>query len=126
MPQLNRLIHFNLLVLDLIKVKKADRHEVLSRKKITEIIDKCEKEEDIYGKAVILLADLVRKHPFASGNRRTAFIAAKDLIIRNHLKFGIEDDPLQARVMIGIRENYYTDQELKEWLKHGKIREFRR
>lgn len=33
---------------------------------------------------------------------------------------------LQARVMIGIRENYYADQELKEWLKHGNIREFRR
>jgi len=29
-------------------------------------------------------------------------------------------------VLNGIRENYYTREEIKKWLKGGKIREFKR
>jgi len=28
--------------------------------------------------------------------------------------------------MPGIRENYYTDEEIKGWIKHGKIKMFKR
>ena len=41
-------------------------------------------------------------------------------------KFGIKDDPHYAMVMLGIIENYYSKEEIKEWIQHGKIREFRR
>lgn len=74
----------------------------------------------------MLLKGLIQKHPFASGNRRTAFIAAKDFILINAHKFGIRDDPTSAKVMQGIREDYYSNNEIKEWLKYGKIREFKR
>ena len=50
----------------------------------------------------------------------------KDFLLSNTETLGIQDNPEQARVMIGIRENFYKDQELKEWLKHGKIRKFER
>ena len=69
---------------------------------------------------------MIQKHPFASGNRRTAFIAVKDFLLKNNELLGIKDNPEQARIMIGIRENFYKDEELKEWLKHGKIRKFER
>ncbi|MEK6867859.1 MAG: hypothetical protein AABX98_03495, partial [Nanoarchaeota archaeon] len=69
---------------------------------------------------------LVQKHPFASGNRRTALIVTKYFLLENNQKFFVEDQPKQARVMQGIRENYYSHEEVKEWLKNGKIREFKR
>lgn len=47
-------------------------------------------------------------------------------MLTNGAEFAIQDNPEQARVMLGIRENYYTDSEIKEWIKNGKIREFKR
>ena len=114
-------------ILELIKVKKADASKVLSISKIREIIVECEKKEgDVYDKAVILLKGIVQKHPFASGNRRTAFIVAKDFVLINRYKFEIKDEPNYARVLLGVRERYYSDEEIKEWIKHGKIKEFSR
>lgn len=90
-------------------------------------MDDCEEYEgDIFDKAVILLKGLIQKHPFASGNRRTAFIVTKYFLQINNKKFGIKDQEKQARVMQGIRERYYSDNEIKEWIKNGKIREFKR
>ena len=111
----------------LVHGKKADKAEVLSYRKLSDVVEGCKKlEGDIYDKAVFLLKRLIQGHPFASGNRRTAFIVTKDFLLTNGAKFAIQDNPEQARVMLGIRENYYTDTEIKEWIKNGKIREFKR
>jgi death-on-curing family protein len=126
-PTAERLVEYNFLALEFIKVKKADQPKVLSYSKLNRVIADCEKKEgDLYDKAAVLLKGLIQKHPFASGNRRTAFIATKDFIISNKGKFGIKDDPTYAKVMQGVRENYYSDEELKEWIINGKIREFKR
>ncbi len=69
---------------------------------------------------------LIQKHVFASGNRRTAFLVTKYYLQQNNLPFGIKDNPNHARVMLGIREGYYSDEEIKEWIINGKIREFKR
>ena len=74
----------------------------------------------------MLLKELTQKHPFASGNRRTAFVVTKEFVLQNKGNFKIKDDPKYARVMIGIREGYYKDNEIKEWIKNGKIKEFKR
>lgn len=42
------------------------------------------------------------------------FLALKFIKAKN-----VEGNPEQARVMQGIRENYYSDEEIKEWLKNG-------
>ena len=126
-PSAERIVEYNLLVLERIKVKKADSHRVLSLAKIQEVLDDCRKKEGkVYDKAVVLLKGLVQKHPFVSGNRRTAFIAVKYFMISNKVRFGIKDDPHYARAVQGIRENYYSEEEIKEWIKNGKIREFKR
>jgi len=126
-PTVEKIIELNALVLTVIKVKKADKSVVLSTKKIYEAIENCKtKEGDIYDKAAFLLESLIKNHPFASGNRRTAFIATKDFLFHNNHKFNVKDDPSQARVMTGIREHFYTHEEIKEWVKHGKIKEFKR
>jgi death-on-curing family protein len=126
-PTAEKIIEFNVLALIIIKAKKADSAEVLSKSKILMLLDECEtKEGDIYDKALVLLKGIIQKHPFASGNRRTAFITMKYFLLNNSANFGIKDDPTNAEVMQGIRERYYSDVELKEWIKNGKIREFKR
>jgi len=126
-PTAEKIIEYNILVLSIIKVKKADRAEVLSRSRLRAIIDECKKlKGGIHDKAVVLLKGLIQEHPFASGNRRTAFVVTKEFLLHNKKKFKIKDDPKHARVMQGIRENYYKDMEIKEWIKNGKIREFKR
>lgn len=90
-------------------------------------LDECEESKgDIYDKATCLIKGLIQKHLFASGNRRTAFIVVKDFLIQNHESFNIPDDPAYAKIMQGIRENFYSHTEIKEWIKHGKIKEFKR
>lgn len=126
-PSVDRVIEYNILALTIIQVKKADRHGVLSRDRLGHIINNCkESEGDIYDKAVCLFKGLIQLHPFASGNRRTAFIVTKEFLKENKRKFNIEDDPKQAKIMLGIREKYYTDDNIKEWVKHGKIKAFKR
>ena len=126
-PSAEKVIEYNILMLNIIKVKKADKAEVLSHSKLHGIIDECKKlKGGIYDKAVVLLKGLIQEHLFASGDRRTAFVVTKDFLLSNKQKFNIKDDPKYARVMLGIREHHYTDDEIKEWIKNGKIREFKR
>lgn len=126
-PTAEKIIEYNLLALTLIKVKKADQPKVLKFRALTDIIKECkEAEGDIHDKAIYLLKGIIQKHPFASGNRRTAFIVVKEFLLRNNMLFGVKDEPAHARVMQGIREDYYTNEEIKEWVKNGKIKEFKR
>ena len=126
-PSPERIVEYNFLALELIKVKKADAPKVLSMAKIREALQDCQTVEgDLYHKAMVLLKGLVQKHPFASGNRRTAFIATKEFVFMNKGHFGIENNPISGRIMLGVREHYYKDEEIKEWIHHGKIREFNR
>lgn len=122
-PSAEKIIEYNILSLKFIRVKKADQPKVLSYLKIVNIIDKTkETKGDIYDKAVVLMKCLIQKHPFASGNRRTAFIVTKEFLSNNQKAFNIPDKPEQARAMQGIREDYYKDKEIKEWIKNGEIK----
>jgi death-on-curing family protein len=126
-PTIDRIVEYNLLALTIIKVKKADSPKVLSLTKLANILDDCRNlDGDIYEKATFIFKNLIKGHVFASGNRRTAFIVIKDFLEQNGGKFKIKDDPTQAKVMVGIREGYYTNDEIKEWIKHGKIKKFER
>ena len=126
-PPIEKIIEYNFIVLNIIKVKKADKSEVLSKQKLLDIVKGCKNlKGDVYDKAAFLLKELIQQHPFASGNRRTAFVVTKYFVLKNKGKFKIKDDPKQARTMLGIRESYYSDEEIREWIKNGKIRKFER
>ncbi len=126
-PSPDEVIEFNALALALIKAKKADQPKVLSVSKIAQAIEASKEQQgDLYDKAATLMQALVVNHAFASGNRRTAFITAKHFVLANKGRFRIPDAPAYARAMIGIREGYYTREEIKGWIQHGKIRAFRR
>ena len=122
-----KIVEYNLLALTLFDVKKADKSELRSKAKLIEVIEGCKKTKgDVYDKATFLFKGLIQKHAFASGNRRTAFIVTKDFILINKGKFLIKNDPKQAKIMTGIREGFYTDKEIKEWIKNGEIKQFKR
>lgn len=113
-PSKEEIIEFNILTLTLIKVKKADSPKVLSDQNIDLVIRECKKiKGDLYDKGIILLKGLIQKHPFSSGNRRTAFITTKNLLKINKGEFNIKDNPYYARGMLGIRERHYSDDEIK-------------
>lgn len=93
-PSPEKIAEFNLLALSVIKAKKSDAPKVLSHAKLVAAIKACETfEGDLFDKTAVLLAKLVQAHAFASGNRRTAFIATKYFLILNNQKMGIEDHP---------------------------------
>jgi death-on-curing family protein len=126
-PSEEKIIEYNILVVNTIRVKKADKAEVLNFFALKSSIEECrEYKGDIYDKAVFLMKSLVKRHPFASGNRRTAFVVVKDFLLGNKAVFKIKNDSKYAKVMLGMRGEYYADSEIKEWIKKGNIREFRR
>lgn len=125
-PSVEDIVLANVKVLREIKVKKADKHEVLSREKIRKLLGRVEEVKgDVYDKATILLRELVQAHPFASGNRRTAFLVTQNFLIYNEKELRMNNDQ-NAYILQGIREGYYSDEEIKNWLIKGEIREFKR
>ena len=126
-PTPEMIVQYNKLVLKNVRVKKADRAEVLSYGALEKVIYECKTiDGDIYDKAVCLMKGLIQQHAFESGNRRTAFVAVNEFTKSNGGRFNITNNPEYARVMQGIRENYYSDMEIKRWIKNGKIRTFKR
>ena len=51
---------------------------------------------DIYDKAACLLKKMIKRHAFASENRRTAFVIKKHFLISNNAEFNITDNPSYA------------------------------
>ncbi len=117
----------NILILSILPAKKKDQPKVLSYQRLADAIAGCkEYKGDLYEKAAVLLVGIVKAHPFASGNRRTAFLTAKELLTKNGGKMAVPDSSEQARILIGIREGFYTPDEICIWIQHGKIRSFHR
>lgn len=97
-PSPEKIIEHNLLVLNILKVKKADKAEVLSYQKLVKITEGCESlEGGIYDKAIYLLKNIIQKHTFASGNRRTAFITTKYFLHHNKAVLKIKDENLNDK-----------------------------
>src|SRR3989338_10207061 len=125
-PTVEDIISLNAKVISEIKVKKAYRHEVLSEHKISKVLEGVQNEKgDLYDKAVVLFKGLIQNHPFGSGNRRTAFVAVENFLLYNGENPKVNKDE-NASILQGIREGYYPDAEIKNWLKGGKIHEFKR
>jgi len=125
-PSVEDITEINAKVISEIKVKKADKHIILSKEKIETVLKATKNRKGgIYDKAVVLLKGLMQKHPFASGNRRTAFVTVENFLLHNGEKPKVNKDA-NASVMQGIREDHYSDEEIKFWLQGGDIREFKR
>ncbi len=120
----DEVIAINNEVLSSIKAKRADSFKVLSHSKLNAVLEKATEDPgDAYDKAVALLKGISQEHPFASGNRRTAMLAAIRFLRMNGEEAVVKGD---AKILQGVRESYYSDSEIKQWLKGGDMREFKR
>lgn len=118
------MVEINKIALTSIKVRRADRHKVISKERLSFIIESVRKHDgDLYDKATKLLKEIVKAHCFESGNRRTAILATEAFLKANGEELRIE---FNAKILIGIREGFYTDFEIKEWLHGNAVREFKR
>jgi hypothetical protein len=102
------LIKVNELVLRDVRVRKADRPQVLSRARLDRILTEVrEVEGDAY----------------ARGNRRTAFVATRLFLEPNGETMKVDHDP---RILLGVREGFCTTLEVKSWLKGNAFKRFAR
>ncbi|HIH39386.1 TPA: type II toxin-antitoxin system death-on-curing family toxin [Candidatus Woesearchaeota archaeon] len=121
------IVEINKDIIENLPVKKADKHQILSQKKLMDVSTNYRRTEgDLFEKAVTLLKDVVKEHIFASANRRTAVEAVIIFLRINKKELGVRNRKENDEVLQGIREDYYKDTEIKNWLMGGEIREFRR
>lgn len=126
-PTVEEIQYNNTIAIEMFRRSKHDQAKTISVSFIKKVLDTVRLTPgDIYDKAALMLLELTRIHAFESGNKRTAFLTTKKFVITNGGQFRIPDKESNVKIMIGIRENYYTLKEIKEWVKHGKIKAFRR
>ncbi len=126
-PTVEEIQYYNTIAIEMFRKSKHDEAKTINISYIDKAIEKVKnKPGNLYDKAALMLYELTDIHAFESGNKRTAFITTKKFVIKNEGKFNIPDSTDNVKVMIGIRENYYSLNEIKEWIKNGKIKEFRR
>lgn len=112
--------------------KPGDFHRCRDKILLKRIVEEIKyKNGDTIDKAVLLLKRLIQEHIFDSGNRRTAYYVVITFLVLNEV-YILEDfdfqyyNSLNPNVMIGIREGFYTDKELKTWFETKNIKEFKR
>jgi len=126
-PTVDETQYYNTIAIEMFRRSKHDQAKTINISYIEKSIDKSKKNPgDIYDKTARLLIELTRIHAFESGNKRTAFLSTKKFVLRNGGKFNIPDTTNNVKIMIGIRENYYTQNEIKERIINGKIKKFTR
>ena len=126
-PTIDEIQYYNTIAIEMFRKSKSDQAKTISVSYIQKAIDKTKMNPGgIYDKAARLLIELTRIHAFESGNKRTAFLSTKKFVFKNEGKFNIPDTINNVKVMIGIRENYYSQNEIKEWIMNGKIKKFER
>ncbi len=126
-PTVNEIQYYNTIAIEMFRKSKSDQAKTISVSYIQKAIDKTKMNPgSIYDKAARLLIELTCIHAFESGNKRTAFLSTKKFVLNNEGKFNILDTINNVKIMIGIRENYYSQNEIKEWIMNGKIKKFER
>ena len=124
-PTVEEIQYNNAIAIEMFRRSKHDQAKTISVPYIQKVIDLIKLEPgDVYDKAAMLLFELTRIHAFESGNKRTAFLTTKKFVVINGERFNIPDTEKNVKIMIGIRENFYTHKEMKEWIKYGKIKTF--
>jgi len=126
-PSVEEIQYNNTITIEMFRRSKHDQAKTISVSFIKKSIDSVKATPgDLYDKAAVLLLELTRMHAFESGNKRTAFLTTKKFVITNGGRFKIPDKESNVKIMIGIREKYYTENEIKGWIEHGKIKAFKR
>ncbi len=113
-PTAEEIIETNRRVLESIVTDRRDRHAVWNEGAVRESILSCrDAKGDVYDKAAVLLIEMVKRHPFKSGNRRTATAVAADFLEANGASFRGRG----TAVLAGIRLGDFKRAQVSDWLK---------
>lgn len=116
-PSVDDVVEANRKAIELLRVTKAERHELIkSRKAIELAIDTAKKYEgSLKSKAAVLLNEINIGHFFGSANKRTSFIVAADFLLANEGVIPLKKKE-DVRFLIDIREGKKTIEEIERWL----------
>lgn len=76
-----------------------------------------EQTEDMYRLAAVLIDSLIRNHPFANANKRTAATAGSLFLLANGYELTAPGHELVA-IMLGLANGDYSCEDLESWLAH--------
>jgi death on curing protein len=75
-------------------------------------------ERDIYVLATAYCSGITRNHPFADGNKRTAFLAAYTFLgINGYDLIAPEDEAV--RFMVGLTTRELSEEQFSDWLRRS-------
>jgi len=117
-PKSKDIVRYNKVVLDIVKASKADSHKVLSSSNIDRAVRSAKRARgDIEYKAAVLMKNLNQSHPFASGNKRTAYFSANKMIGMNKGYILAKRREKQLEMNKGIREKRIDTKGIAKWLR---------
>lgn len=76
-----------------------------------------EQTGDMYRLATVLIESLIRNHPFANANKRTAAAAGFLFLLMNGYELTAPGHEL-VTIMLGMANGEYTCEDLENWLAH--------
>lgn len=76
-----------------------------------------EQTGDMYRLAAVLIESLIRNHPFANANKRTAAAAGFLFLLMNGYELTAPGHEL-VTIMLGMANGEYTCEDLENWLAH--------
>jgi death-on-curing family protein len=117
-PKPEDIVRYNKKVLEIVRDTKADRHEVKNYSGISHAVKGSRYAKgDINYKAAVLMKNLNQNHPFASGNKRTAYFSANKMIGMNKGYMLAKRRARQHDMAKRIREGRVNAKEIAKWLK---------
>lgn len=117
-PKHKDIIEYNKKVLDIVRASKSDAHKVYSHDKIDKSLQAAKRARgDVEYKAAVLMKNLSQAHPFASGNKRTAYFSANKMIGMNRNYMLAKRREKQLIMTKKIREGRVSAKEIAEWLR---------
>lgn len=116
-------MYANFTVMTLERGTKHPHKLLISPQGIQSVIDRIRTMEEmgITCQAAHLMQELVRLHPFAGGNHRTAYVIAGVFLLRNgrHFKTDRFEDAYLFIRDVGSK----SIQEIQKWIEHGSAEE---
>ncbi len=116
-PSIEDIISANKKAVELLRVTKAEKHELLAQEKdVQKVIDRVKSSEgNLKEKAAILLMEINRKHFFGSANKRTSFIVAADFLLANEGKIPLKRKE-DVEFLMDIRAGRKDLEDIVRWL----------
>lgn len=75
-------------------------------------------ERDLFVLATVYANGVTRNHPFADGNKRTAFLAAYTFLGLNGLEL-IAPETEAVEFMLGLSARIFSEEDFTEWLRRS-------